>query len=41
MDKNWCSFARVVISSGKKKVMIPAIKIPIIKGLAISDNSSP
>ena len=41
IDKNWCSFARVVISSGKKKVMIPAIKIPTIKGLEISDNNSP
>ena len=41
MDKNWCSFERVVIPSGKKKVMIPAIKIPTIKGLAISDKSSP
>lgn len=41
MDKNRCSLAHNVKSSGKKNVMAPAIRIPIMKGLAISVNSSP
>ena len=41
MDKSWCSLAQVVRSSGKKKVIMPAMKIPITKGLAISVNNSP
>ncbi len=40
IDKNLWSLAQRVKSSGKKKVITPAIKIPTAKGLAISVNSS-
>ena len=41
MDKNLWSLVQMVRSSGKKKVMIPAMKIPMIKGFEISASNSP
>lgn len=41
IDKKWCSFAQSVRSSGKKKVMTPAMNIPMMNGFAISVSNSP
>ena len=40
MDIKGCSLARALKSSGKNQVIRPAINIPIINGLVISDKSS-
>jgi hypothetical protein len=41
MDKKGYRLAQMLKSAGKKKVMMPAIRIPMRKGLAISARSWP